>query len=237
VPAAIVFGARNLGRAIARRLVADGWGVAAVARSRETLVRLAADVPGALGLEADAREEAAVAGAFAAATERLGQLDLVVVAISPAGGRGPGGVALPGAPAEVFEPYLADLLPALTTVLRVGGGVLAAQGHGTYVQVTGGSARRGMRHRGAWASAAFATRGMMQAAASELREAGVHAALLVVDATIESEKTRERLAGRPPEESATEEDVAAAVVYLAGQSPRGWTHELVLTPRGDAWVP
>ena len=78
---------------------------------------------------------------------------------------------------------------------------------------------------------------LVQAAASELREHGVHAALLVVDATIESEKTPAHLAGKPEELSTTEEDVARAVDYLASQSPRGWTHELRLTPRGDSWVP
>jgi len=31
--------------------------------------------------------------------------------------------------------------------------------------------------------------------------------------------------------------LAAAVAYLAGQSPRGYTHELVLTPSGDRWTP
>ncbi len=65
----------------------------------------------------------------------------------------------------------------------------------------------------------------------------MHVALLVVDATIESEKTAERLEGKPPELTATEEDVARAVAYLVSQSPRGWTHELQITPRGDVWVP
>lgn len=237
MPAALVFGARNLGRAVAAGLVADGWRAAAVARSRETLDRLAADVPGVVGLRADARVEEDVRRVVGEARDRLGRLDLVVVAISPAGGRSGGGVELAGAPAAVFEPYLDDLLPALSTVLRVAGGALAEQGHGTYVQVTGGSARRGMPGRGAWASAAFATRGMLQSAASELRGKGVHAALLVVDAVIESEKTRGLLEGKPADYAAGEADVVAAVAYLAGQSPRAWTHELVLTPAGDTWVP
>src|SRR5205823_4737317 len=97
--------------------------------------------------------------------------------------------------------------------------------------------RRGMPGRGSWASAAFATRALTQAAALELREQGVHVALLVVDATIASEKTREWTAGKPEEATATEQDVAAAVAYLASQSPRAWTHELQITPRLDRWVP
>jgi NADP-dependent 3-hydroxy acid dehydrogenase YdfG len=122
-------------------------------------------------------------------------------------------------------------------VLRIGSRTLEEQGGGTYVQVTGGSARRGMPGRGPWAAAAFATRGLMQAAASELREKGVHLALLIVDASIASEKTEQRLAGSSDNASASEEDVASAVAYLASQSPRAWTHELQITPSGDRWVP
>src|SRR5581483_6235422 len=111
-----------------------------------------------------------------------------------------------------------------------GARVLEAQGDGTLVQITGGSARRGMPGRGQWAAAAFARRALVQSAAQELRERGVHVALLIVDATIESGKTASMLAGRPALQSATEDDVAAAVAYLASQSPRGWTHELQITP-------
>ena len=62
-------------------------------------------------------------------------------------------------------------------------------------------------------------------------------ALLIVDATIESEKSADRLRGQEPDASASEEDVARAVAYLAAQSPRAWTHELTITPRLDRWVP
>jgi hypothetical protein len=45
------------------------------------------------------------------------------------------------------------------------------------------------------------------------------------------------LEGDPPERSASMEDVAAAVNYLYNQSPRGWTHELQLTPALERWIP
>jgi hypothetical protein len=62
---------------------------------------------------------------------------------------------------------------------------------------------------------------MIQAAASELREQGVHVPLLIVDATIENDRTRERLVDKDPIQSTGEQDVAKAVAYLAGQSERG----------------
>ena len=107
---------------------------------------------------------------------------------------------------------------------------------GTLVQVTGGSAQ-GDPGRGPWAAAAFATRALVQAQAAELRELNVHAALLIVDALIESDKTAQWLEDEPPEKSASMEDVAEAIKYLHGQSPRGWTHELQITPALERWVP
>jgi NAD(P)-dependent dehydrogenase (short-subunit alcohol dehydrogenase family) len=225
----LVFGARNLGRAIAAAFAPDGWDVAAVSRSEETIAAFRAAVPGGLGIVGDAARADDVERAFAEA----GDVDLVVNAISV----GVPGGTLAEAPPDALAPYAESLLPGVLNVLRVGSRELAARGAGTLVQITGGSARRGMAGRGPWAAAAFATRALVQAASLELREQGVHAALLIVDATIESEKTGAWLEGRPPEASTTEADVVAAVRYLQSQSPRGWTHELQITPRLDRWVP
>jgi NAD(P)-dependent dehydrogenase (short-subunit alcohol dehydrogenase family) len=237
VPVVLVFGARHLGKAIARERAAAGWDVAGVALSAETVAALEGAVPHALAIQADAAAGGEVDRVFAETRERFGSIDLVVNAVTarPRGSFGGGPLAEAGE--RDLEPYAAELLPAIFNVVRVAARVLGDQGSGTVVQITGGSARRGMPGRGPWAAAAFATRALVQAAALELRERGVHAALLIVDATIESGKTRERLAGQPPEASTSEEDVAAAVAYLAGQSPRAWTHELQITPSGDRWVP
>ena len=233
MPALLVFGARNLGRAIAAFFAGEGWNVAGVARSEESLVGFRDAIPGALAIAGDAARAEDVERAFAETRERFERIDLVVNAISV----GVPGGELAEAPPDALAPFLDALLPAVFNVLRVGSRVLGEQGSGTLVQITGGSARRGMAGRGPWAAAAFATRALVQTAALELREHGVHAALLIVDATIDSAKTRGGLEGRPAEASTTEDDVVAAVRYLAGQSPRGWTHELQITPRLDRWVP
>jgi NAD(P)-dependent dehydrogenase (short-subunit alcohol dehydrogenase family) len=222
----LVFGARNLGRTIARRFVEDGWDAVAVARSEETLASLP---EGIRGIRADATSADDVERVFADA----GDVDLVVDAITSTPSFGG---ALHEAPPEALEPYVHGLLPGVFNVLRVGGRVLAAKGSGTLVQITGGSARRGNPGRGTWAAAAFATRALVQSEAAELRELGVHVALLIVDGTIESPKTAGWL-GDDPDASVSEDDVARAVAYLAAQSPRAWTHELQLTPRLDRWVP
>jgi NAD(P)-dependent dehydrogenase (short-subunit alcohol dehydrogenase family) len=225
----LVFGARNLGRVLARELAADGWRVAAVARSESTIEALRDEVPEAVGLIGDASDAADVERIFA----EVGEVDLVVNAITttPSFG-GP----IHEAPPEALDAYVGALLPGIFNVMRVGGRVLAGEGRGTLVQVTGGSARRGNPGRGPWAAAAFATRALVQSQAAELRDQGVHVALLIVDAIIESEKTRQWLEDEPPERSASMEDVARAIRYLHEQTPRGWTHELQLTPALERWV-
>jgi NAD(P)-dependent dehydrogenase (short-subunit alcohol dehydrogenase family) len=226
----LVFGARNLGRVVASEFAADGWKVAGVARSEETVRLFEIDVPGSVGVIADAADASQVERVF----RDVGEVDLVVNAITtnPAFG-GP----IHEAPPNALEAYVDNLLPAIFNVLRIGGRVLVKRGRGTLIQVTGGSARRGNPGRGPWAAAAFATRALVQAQAAELRELNVHAALLIVDALIESDKTAKWLEDEPPEKSASMEDVAEAIKYLHAQSPRGWSHELQITPALERWVP
>jgi NAD(P)-dependent dehydrogenase (short-subunit alcohol dehydrogenase family) len=78
---------------------------------------------------------------------------------------------------------------------------------------------------------------MVQAAAQELREEGIHVALLAVNATIESPKTAAFTRDTPREALASMESVAATVAFLADQDARGLTHEVVVTPAGDRWIP
>lgn len=233
MPTLLTFGARNLGRVVARELSRQGWNVAAVARTQETIDAIRAEVPDALGIVADAVEPNEVDTAFTETRKQFGGVDLVLNAITD----WPSGGSILELGADAMDPYLTRLLPAIFHVLRAGSRALVEKGGGTLIQVTGGSSRRGMPQRGPWAATAFATRALTQSIAAELREHNVHVALLIVDAVIESSKTEEWLKSDPPEKSASMEDVARAVEYLHSQSPRAWTHELQLTPALETWVP
>ena len=126
----LVFGARNLGRTLARELMAEGWNAAAVARSEETIAGLADELPALLGITADAGVPDDVERVFAEARERFGELDLVVNAMTPSSRGGFGGGALLEAPPEAIDAYARDFVPAVFNVLRVGSRVLAEQERG-----------------------------------------------------------------------------------------------------------
>jgi NAD(P)-dependent dehydrogenase (short-subunit alcohol dehydrogenase family) len=234
MPALVVLGARNLGGAILQHHLAAGWQGAAVARSDETLA--AVRDAGGLPLQADASDAGELRGALERARAELGSLDLIVNAVSAARppSSGPfGGGPFAEATVDGFRGWTAAVAEQAFVFLSEG----VRAGAKTLIQVTGGSARRAIAGRGLWAAGAAATRALTHSAALELREQGIHVALLIVDATIDSPKTAGMTAGREPRETADQAELARAVEYLANQTERAWTHELVVTPAGDRWLP
>ncbi len=232
-----MFGARNLGKAVIELLVAGGWAVVGVARSEATLDGVTAS--GALALQADVTDQESVRRVLEEASAAHGAVDLVVNAASAYGGdrSGPfGGGEIAQAAPDAFDAWAAAPARAAFSFLSATGQFLLGQAApATVVQVTGGSARRAAAGRGLWAAGAFGVRAIAQAAALELREHGIHVALLIVDAGIEP------LAGAEPGRAvaalADPRELAAAVLFLADQGARGATHELQVTPLAERWVP
>jgi NAD(P)-dependent dehydrogenase (short-subunit alcohol dehydrogenase family) len=238
---ALIFGARNLGRAIIESLLDDGWAVTAVARSDATLE--IASAAGATALRGDITDPASVEGALHQAADAQGGVDLVVNAASAYGGdrSGPfGGGPLAQAAPDAFDAWAAAPARAaftfLSTAARFALTNPAHRGPATIIQVTGGSARRAMPGRGLWAAGAFGVRAITHAAALELRERGIHVALLIVDAGIEPFEGGGR-PGADPAALADPREIAKAVSFLADQGARAATHELQVTPLAERWVP
>src|SRR5689334_20766596 len=81
---AVVFGARNLGRAVIELLVSEGWAVAGAARSRSTLDGVSA--AGALALTVDVTDPESVFGVLEQAAAAHGAVELVLNAAAAYGG-------------------------------------------------------------------------------------------------------------------------------------------------------
>lgn len=234
----VVLGARNLGGAVIDRFLELGWNAAGVARSDDTLERVRQR--GALAIGADAADMASLSEALRTAKAELGSLDAVVNAVTAARPptAGPfGGGELAVADLEAFRGWTVAVAEQAFVFLSTGAAALRKSGGGALIQITGGSSRRAIPGKGLWAAGAFATRALVQAAAQELRDEGIHAALLAVDATIESPKTAAFTGDVPREALGDMSQIAAAVSFLTQQESRALTHELVVTPAGERWVP
>jgi NAD(P)-dependent dehydrogenase (short-subunit alcohol dehydrogenase family) len=234
---ALIFGARNLGKAIIETLVADGWNVAGVARTDQTLEGVTA--AGALAIHADVTDTASVTSALEESAAANGPLDLVVNAAAAYGGTrtGPfGGGPLAEAAPDAFDSWAVAPPRAAFTFLSATARFLVAQDRpATIVQATGGSSRRAIPGRGLWAAGAFGVRAITQAAALELREQGIHVALLIIDAGIQPLVGKRE--GVDPATLADAHQIAHAVRFLAEQGSQAATHELQVTPLGERWVP
>jgi NAD(P)-dependent dehydrogenase (short-subunit alcohol dehydrogenase family) len=232
---AVVLGARNLGGAITRDLLVHGVRVATVARTQADLEPLEAE--GALPVCADAADPEQLGAALTRAAAELGPLDLIVNAVSarPSGG-GFGGGPVATASMAGFDGWAVPAARHAFVFLREGARALDGRG-GTLVQIAGAPARRANPERGLVAAAMAGVRALTHASAQELRGSGVHVALLVVDGIIQSPKTAQMTQGMPPDALVRQDDVAHAIRFLATQSPRGLTHELVITASGDRWLP
>jgi NAD(P)-dependent dehydrogenase (short-subunit alcohol dehydrogenase family) len=236
--AAVVLGARNLGAAISRDLLARGIRVAAVARTQADLDPLEQD--GAVTVRADAADCGPLGEALHVAEAKLGPLDLIVNAVSaarpPDDGSRFGGGAVAAASMAGFDGWTVPVARQAFVFLRAGAHALEGRS-GTLVQITGAPARRANPQRGLVSAGMAAVRALAHAAAQELRQSGIHVALLIVDGIIESPKTAQMSADMSPEALVRQQDVVDAVRFLATQAPRGMTHELVITPAGDRWLP
>jgi 3-oxoacyl-[acyl-carrier protein] reductase len=232
---AVVLGARNLGAAITRELLADGIRVATIARTEANLLPLAAD--GALAITADAADPGELAGAFQRAAEELGPPALIVNAVSTRPPRGGfDGGPLTDATLDDFEAWTVPAARQAFVFFTCAARALTRQG-GTLIQITGAPARRAVPERGLIAAGQATVRAFAHTAAQELREAGVHVGLVIVDGIIESPKTAAMTAGMATDALVRQQDVVEAVRFLSTQSTRGLTHELVLTPSGGRWLP
>jgi NADP-dependent 3-hydroxy acid dehydrogenase YdfG len=238
VQAAVVLGARNLGGEIARDLLGRGMRVASVARTASDLDALRDE--GAVPVSADAGDADQLAHGLARAADAIGPIDLIVDAVSaarpPGDGSGFGGGSLASATLAGFDAWVVSVTRQAFVTLQAGVRALTDRG-GVFVEIVGAPARRADPGRGLVAAGSAAVRALTHAAAQEAREHAVHVALLIVDGIIESPKTAQMTRGMPAEALVRQNDVAAAVRFLATQSARGMTHELVITPAGARWLP
>ena len=231
MPAALVTGAASgIGRAIAGRLVADGWDVLAVD------LRPADDGPGE-AFAADLATREGNAAAVEAALGRFGRLDAVVANagfqhVAPVG----------EFPEERWDALLAVLLTSPFLLARYAWEALAASGDGRFLAVASVHGLVASPHKAGYVAAKHGVLGLVKVLALEGAERGISASALcpgfvrtpIVESQIEAQS---RATGVPPERVLEEvllapqavkrllepEEVAEAAAFLLGPGGRAVT--------------
>ncbi len=233
----VVVGAGDyIGAAIARRFAAEGYLVFIGRRNADKLLALKAEIEAAGGrAEArglDAREEAQVV-AFIDESEAAAPVEAVIFNIGA-------NVNFPllDTTARVFRKVweLACFAGFLTA--REGARVMLPRGRGSLFFTGATAGLRGGSGYAAFASAKFGIRAVAQSAARELGPKGIHVAHLVIDAGVDTEWVRERMAaaGAGPDRVLLQPSSVADTYWaLHQQSSDAWTFETEIRPSTETW--
>jgi NAD(P)-dependent dehydrogenase (short-subunit alcohol dehydrogenase family) len=234
---AIVGAGDYIGGAIARRFAREGYHVFAGRRNGEKLAPLIAEIEGAggvcTGLTLDARQEDAVAD-FMRQADTAAPLEVAVFNVG----------------ANVSFPVLETTERVFRKVWELAcyAGFLSGReaarrmlphGRGS-IFFTGATASvRGGSGYTAFASAKFGLRAVAQSMARELGPRNIHVAHLVIDAGVDTEWVRQRIAtrGDAAQERVLMQPASIAETYwqLHRQPRDAWTHELDLRPSSESW--
>jgi len=225
----LIVGVRKLGRTIALHFARKGWRVLCASRTAADVEALARDVTAAGGQGVPAVCDLQAPETLTRFAEAPPDL---VVAAQTMGGRF-GALPLVEIPSAELAQSLSAYPQGTWNLLRAVGPAMLARGSGSFLQIGTSSGVRTKEGFAALGAAQHALRALVQVAAREWRNRGVHVTYLPVDGPIGSERTR--AAGLPADRLISPEAIAEACAFLHAQRPDAWTHELVLRPTGGDW--
>jgi NAD(P)-dependent dehydrogenase (short-subunit alcohol dehydrogenase family) len=236
--ALVTGGGRGIGRAVALDLARAGVAVAAAARTRPEVEKLAADVQAAGGravaVTMDVTDAESVRAGFASAREALGGIDILVsgAGIAPT-------APLVRTPDAVWRQVIETNLSGVFYCLREALPEMTARGWGRVVHLASIAGKTGYPYIGAYAASKHGVLGLTKCAALEVATTGVTVnavcpgyvdtpmldlgvARIVEKTGLTADEARRRLAEMSPQKRLyTAEEVSALVLFLCGDSASG----------------
>jgi NAD(P)-dependent dehydrogenase (short-subunit alcohol dehydrogenase family) len=234
---AVVGAGDHIGSAIARRFAREGYHVVAGRRNGDRLVPLVTEIEATggvcNGLSLDARQEDAVTN-FMRLADEAAPLEVAVFNIGA-------NVNFPllETTERVFRKVWELACYAGFLTGREASRRMLPHGRGS-IFFTGATASvRGGDGYAAFASAKFGLRAVAQSMARELGPRNIHVAHLVIDAGVDTQWVRQRIAaaGSSAEDRILMSPTSIAETYwqLHRQPRDAWTHELDLRPSRETW--
>lgn len=218
------------GAALSRRFARGGYRVAMLARDRERLTRLEAEVAGSRGYVCDVTDEAAINDTVAQVKDDLGSPDVVIH--NAVGGAF--GDFLEIEPDTLSYNFQVNTMGLLYLARAVAPEMIAA-GKGVIIASGNTSALRGKPRFAGFAPTKAAQRILAESMARSLGPKGIHVAYIVIDAVIDLEWTRKMLSDKPDDFFIQPDAIADTAFHVAHQDCSGWSFNVELRPFGEVW--
>lgn len=218
------------GASIVRRLVADGYRVAMLARNPERLDALASELADVHPFPVDVSDSAQLEQTLDLIQQRLGHTDVLVHnAVGATFGN-----FLEIDP-QALEHNFQTNVSALLQLARRLAPPMVEKGQGAIIVTGNTSALRGKSHFAGFAPTKAAQRILSESIARELGPKGVHVAYLVIDAVIDVEWTRKLHPTKPDDFFIQPADIADEVGHLLQQPRSAWSFLTEIRPFGETW--
>jgi len=224
----------GLGAAVARRFASEGFAVALMARTEESVTAVREEIENgggtALPVSTDATNPDSVAAAFERVRAELGDPEVFVY---NAGAFQMGGV-LEVSPAQFDECFRANCAGAFYAAREVLPAMVEA-GHGTVLLTGASAALRGKARFSALAVGKFGLRALAQSMAREFGPQGIHVSHVIIDGQINTPRMREMSPDREEHTLLSPDAIAETYWRLHSQDHTAWTLELDLRPSVESF--
>jgi NAD(P)-dependent dehydrogenase (short-subunit alcohol dehydrogenase family) len=219
----------GLGASLVRRFVHGGYAVAMVARSRDFIDQLSAEMKAEGGQAIAAPADIGVADQVASVFEKVrAQLGAPDVLVYNAGSAAWGTVT--EISAEQYEQAWRVNAFGAFLCAKLAAPEMIARGRGTMLFKGATAGVKAGPKSVAFGPAKFAERGLAQSLARDLGPRGIHVAYINIDGTIDIPHIRARVASLRDEDVLKPAAIAETYWHLVNQDRSAWTQELELRP-------
>lgn len=226
-PLALITGVGpGTGASVARRFAEGGYRVVMLARDKDRLSALEAEIPDSIAAPCDITDAAALARIIS----EVGNPSVVVHnAVGGAFGN------FLNIDPEVFQRNFEINAMALYHLARLTAPAMVEAGKGALIVTGNGSSERGRAAFAGFAPTKAAQRILAESLARDLGPKGVHVAYLIIDAAIDVPWQRQLQPDKPDDYFISPASIAAEVYHLAHQPRDAWTFRAEVRPFHEPW--
>ena len=223
--------AKGTGAEVTKRFAEGGYQVAMLARNKDNLIKLEQMIKGTKAFPCDVGDLETLINTIQSVRDELGAPSVVVHNAA----KSSRGSILDLDPEDLERNFRVNTTALLYLARETIPGMLQA-GQGAILVTGNTSATRGITNWGFFASTKAAQRILAESIAREFGPKGIHTAYFVIDALIDTPRTRPIMgAGKPDEFFSKASAIADEMFHVAHQDRSTWSFNVELRPFGEVW--